>query len=92
MRLRDKVEPWLRKIMFPQRNHRLASEPDSGLTSIVNAHDPGASRLTLADAELELETRAWLRDFWTRSIVAWLALFISIVSIVIAICAFSRGG
>jgi hypothetical protein len=58
------------------------------LKHIVNAHNPSASS-DHADAELELETRLWLRDLWSQSIVAWLALVISIVSIVIAICSFN---
>ena len=75
--------------MFQHRNARFASTPDSVLNRIVNAHDPSASP-DHADAELELETRGWLRDFWSRSIVAWLALFISIASLIIAICSFNR--
>jgi hypothetical protein len=73
--------------MFPNRSTRFASERDSVLKHIVNAHDPSASP-DHADAELELDTRDWLRDFWSRSFVAWLALLISIVSIAIAICSF----
>jgi hypothetical protein len=37
-----------------------------------------------SSAELELETRAWLRDFWTRSLVTWLALGISILAFVLS--------
>ena len=79
---------WLRKILFPQRDTApYENEADSILKEIVDAHTLGRNR---TKAELELETRAWFRDFWTRSIVAWLALFISIISVVIAICAFFR--
>ena len=87
--LREKVDPHLREIMFPLRETRFASTPDSALNRIVNSHDPSASPHR-ADAELELETRAWLREFWSRSIVAWIALMISIISVIIAVCAFFR--
>jgi hypothetical protein len=87
-RLRDTVDPWLRKVIFQHRDARFASTSDKVLNRIVNSHDAGASP-DHADAELELETRAWLREFWSRSIVAWLALFISIASLIIAICSFN---
>jgi hypothetical protein len=73
-------------MLFSQRDPRYARELDSVLKNIVDSQIPTRDR---ADAELELETRAWLRDFWSRSIVAWLALLISIVSIAVAICSFS---
>jgi hypothetical protein len=87
LRLRDKVDPWLREVMFQNRDTGFASTPDSVLNHIVNAHDPSASQ-DRPGAELELETRARLREFWSRSIVAWLALLISAISIAIAICSF----
>jgi len=85
---RNDADTWLRKIFFPNRATRFASEPDSTLKRIVDSHNASASP-DRPDAELELDTRGWLRDFWSRSIVAWLALVISIVSIAIATCSFS---
>jgi hypothetical protein len=74
--------------MFPQRDTaEYTSEPDSVLRNIVDSFKATPLR---AKAELELETRAWLRDFWSRSIVAWFALILSIISLVIAICSFVR--
>jgi hypothetical protein len=74
--------------MFPQRDTaQYESDPDSVLRNIVDSYIATGNR---AKAELELETRAWLRDFWSRSIVAWIALVISIVSVVFAVCAFFR--
>jgi hypothetical protein len=84
-KLRHDANLLLRKIVFPSRDTRYASELDSTLKHMLTLI-PSRER---ADAELELETRAWLRDFWSRSIVAWLALLISIVSIAIAICSFN---
>ena len=89
-KLRDAVDPWLRKIMFPKRNTRFASELDSRLKQIVGMYHPSSALLDGKDAELELETRDWLREFWSRSLVAWLALVISVVSITIAIATCSR--
>jgi hypothetical protein len=37
---------------------------------------------------LELDTRAWIRNFKSKSVVAWLALALSIVSLTISICSF----
>jgi hypothetical protein len=37
------------------------------------------------DAKLELERRQWFRDFWTTGIVAWIALGISIVAIIVSV-------
>jgi len=87
VKLRDAADPWLRKIMFPSRSTKYASELDSVLKHIVDSTNPSRDR---AEAELELDTRAWLRDFWSRSIVAWLALAISIASIAIAIYSLSE--
>jgi hypothetical protein len=88
-KLRNDADPWLRRIMFPYRDTRFAYERDSALHRIVNTHNPSASP-DHADAELELDTRDWLRDFWSRSFVAWIALVISIISVVFAMCAFFR--
>jgi hypothetical protein len=88
LNFRKAVDPLLRRIMFPERNPRFASESDSALNRMAH-EDPSASP-NRADAELELDTRDWLRDFWSRSLVAWLALVISIVSITIAIVTCSR--
>jgi hypothetical protein len=90
--LRDKADPKLREIMFPGRDTRFASHetyPDWALNQIANTHNPSASH-NHTHAALELETRAWLRDFWSRSFVAWIALVISIISVVFAVCAFFR--
>jgi hypothetical protein len=87
-KLRNEGDPWLRRIMFPYRDTRFAQESDSALHRIVNTHDPSTSP-DHADAELELNTRDWLRDFWSRSFVAWIALMISIISVVIATCSFA---
>jgi predicted negative regulator of RcsB-dependent stress response len=38
--------------------------------------------------KLELDTLAWLRDFWTRTIVTWFALAISILALVLSYCSF----
>jgi hypothetical protein len=82
-KFRDAVDPWLGKMMFPNRSTKYAFEHDSVLKHIVDRQFPARDR---ADAELELDTRAWLRDFLSQHTVAWLALVISIVSIVIATC------
>jgi hypothetical protein len=84
---REKFELWLRKTLFPKRNPRYMDEPDSTLKHMVDSLIPSREK---SDAELELNTRDWLRDFWTRSLVTWLALAISIASIIIAIAARSR--
>jgi hypothetical protein len=73
-KLRDAVDPWLRQIMFPNRKP-LLRERDSTLRNMVDSLIPTPDR---ADAELELDTRDWLREFWSRSFVAWIALVISI--------------
>ncbi len=61
------------------------NELDSTLTRIVDSHSPSVSPQH-ADAKLELDTRAWLRDFWTRSIVTWFALGISILALSLSYC------
>jgi hypothetical protein len=88
-KLQNAAEPWLRRITFPYRDTRFAYERDNVLHRIVKSHDPSASG-DHADAKLELNTRAWLRDFWSRSLVAWIALMISIIFVVFAVCAFFR--
>ena len=87
LRLRETVDPWLRRIMFPQRSTKFVKEFDHSLKNMVNSMIAIPDR---AVAELELETREWLRDFWSRSIVAWIAIVISIISVVFAVCAFFR--
>jgi hypothetical protein len=86
--VRDKIERWLRRTLFPKRDHQYSRKGDTTLRQMVvecKVENPNRSA-----AELELETRSWLRDFWSRSIVAWIALVISIISVVIAVCAFFR--
>jgi hypothetical protein len=76
--------------MFPGRDTRFASHetyPDWALNEVTHNQSASYER---THAALELETRAWLRDFWSRSIAAWIALVISIISVVIAVCAFFR--
>jgi hypothetical protein len=72
-------------MIFPKRTTKYQSELDSVLRHMIDSQIPSRDR---AEAELELDTRAWLRDFWSRSLVAWLALIVSLVSIAIAICSF----
>ena len=62
---REKIELWLRKTLFSKRNPRYTDEPDSTLKHMVDSLIPSREK---ADAELELDTRNWLRDFWSRSI------------------------
>lgn len=80
---RENAERWLRKTLFPKRDTRFMNEEDSTLIHIVDSQSPSASP-HYAHAKLELETRAWLRDFWTRTLVTWLALGISILALVLS--------
>ena len=73
--------------MFPKRSTQFAETSDHTLRNMVHATIPTPDR---AKAELELETRQWLRDFWSRSLVAWIAPIISIISVAVAVCAFFR--
>ena len=75
----------LRKLFFPSRKTHLAGQSDTNLRYTVIGHIPSTER---ADAELELETRAWFREFWSRSVVAWLALLVSGIALAVSICAF----
>jgi hypothetical protein len=84
---REQMEGWLRKTLFPKRDTRYMNELDSTLTRIVDSHSPSASSQH-ADAKLELDARAWLRDFWTRTIVTWFALAISILALSLSYCSF----
>jgi hypothetical protein len=81
------IDRWLRKFLFPKRVGRYADEPDYALKHKV---DSEKSSLERANAELELEYRAWVRDFWTRTIVSWLALLISIIALLVAIWSFVK--
>jgi hypothetical protein len=83
---REDTERWLRKVLFPKRDHQYSGKGDTTLKQMVveyNVANPNRSA-----AELELETRAWLRDFWTRSVVTWLALAISILALSLSYCSF----
>jgi len=73
----DTIEHLLRKLLFPRRDHSLRQQGDSTLKEMVVLR-----KANFAAAELELETRAWMRDFWTRSLVTWLALGLSIIALV----------
>ena len=61
------------------------NEQDSTLTHIVDSQSPSVSP-QYVHAKLELDTRAWLRDFWTRTIVTWFALGISILALWLSYC------
>src|SRR5689334_3969489 len=80
---RENAEHWLRKTLFPKRDTRFINEEDSTLTHIVDSQSPSVSP-QYAHAKLELEARTWLRDFWTRTLVTWIALGISILALVLS--------
>ena len=37
------------------------------------------------DAKLESDRRAWFLEFWTHGIVSWIALVLSVVSIIVSV-------
>jgi len=79
---RENAEHWLRKTLFPKRVHLYAHTGDTKLKQMIAEYS--VTNPDRSSAELELETRAWLRDFWTRSLVTWLALGISILALVLS--------
>jgi len=79
------IDRILRRLFFPQRDHKHTMESDTVCQREVDTLIPSDVRAAYA---LELDTRLWLRNFKSKSIVAWLALFLSVISITIAICSF----
>ncbi len=75
----------LRKFFFPTRHTHLANQRDVVLKRDSSRIDEDGRM-----AELELETRAWFREFWSRSVVAWLALLISCIALTVSVCTFYR--
>ena len=73
--------------MHNQRSnpHRRAMREatDEELHRRLGAYVPDSDRFTAA--KVELERRERMRGFWRRDIVAWLALFLSVVSLVVSI-------
>ncbi len=72
----------LRRIFFPQRDHRYASETDVVCQRQAQNLVGGNER---AAYELELETRQWIRDFKSKSIVSWIALCFSLVALTLSV-------
>lgn len=76
------IDIGIRMVFFPKRPADLAHLSDALLKrDVINTTDSKKA----SAAELELETRAWMRDFWSRSIVAWIALLISCSALTLSI-------
>ena len=75
----------IRKLFFPRRSRNLINLDDTSIRKLT-AHTGDDNKA--AQAWLELETRAWIRDFWSRSFVAWIALLFSAVALTVSICTF----
>ncbi|MDQ8196358.1 hypothetical protein QEH59_18150 [Coraliomargarita sp. SDUM461004] len=76
-------ERMLRSRFYAHRDTRYCSTPDRNLRILVRDQIPTSK--DGADAGLELETRQWIRDFYSRTIVAWIALIISVLALGISI-------
>lgn len=73
-----------RKVFFPNRGRNLSHLPDRVLEEAVKiGRLHPRLQIDDIDAALELEARAWFRDFIGKSIVAWIALFISVASFIL---------
>ena len=75
----------VRRIFFPRRDHSLSRQSDHILRRDVHNFENADMKTR---PELELETRAWIRDFWSRSFASWVALLISCIALTISICTF----
>jgi hypothetical protein len=80
------IDRLLRRIFFSRRSTRYARSTDIELRHMVINRIADRER---ADAELELDTRQWLRDFWSRSLVAWISLLVSVAAFTLAICSYN---
>ena len=63
----------------------LRNKTDEELISYIHKNNPWSDLHIAAKAEYEKRIRK--RDFWSKGIVAWLALGVSIISLVISIIA-----
>lgn len=86
MKWPKKFDPGLciRRTVFRHRRHDYRGYSDEDLEAHVSGVKPnGRWTDTTRAMRLELETRAWLRDFWTKGVVAWIALLTSVASLLI---------
>ena len=65
----------------PHKKVDVSKYPDQNLMAVVMADN--ASLSDRAACRLELEKRKWRKDFWSKGIVAWIALVLSVVSIIL---------
>jgi len=66
----------------------LSKEPDENLIELLHTKTP-TGPLYIA-AKIEYDKRVRKRDFWRKDIVAWLALCVSIISLVMSIYSLYR--
>jgi len=64
----------------PQSIYNLSEKTDSELLQIIAGTNPASDQHT--DSVVELEYRRSLRDFWSKGIVAWIALVIGSISLI----------
>lgn len=64
--------------MKPYRD--LSKYPDLNLVRVLRADK--AKLIDRAAAEVELERRRRWRDFWSKGIVAWIALAMALISLI----------
>jgi len=58
----------------------LKHKAEQQLREIIGSNRPGTD--FHAAAETQLAKMLWWRDFWTKGIVAWIALIIALISLI----------
>ena len=76
------LEKLLRRKFFPLRDHRHAFESDTICQREAKNLVGGNEKSTY---ELELETREWLREFKSKTVVAWIALIFSAIALTLSL-------
>jgi hypothetical protein len=85
--IRPFVDRLLCRVFFPQRPRSFRDKSDTELFTMTHQFDLNSPKG--AGASLELEVRAWLREFWSRSIVAWIAIVLSAAALIVSIVSLS---
>jgi len=64
----------------PAKKYGLSATPEQNLMQVILADN--ASLSDRAACQIELDKRRWRRDFWSKGIVAWIALCIASASLI----------
>ena len=73
----------MRKAVRDPLGNEMRNSPIFEVEKWTHASQKGPFRQIAA--ELELERRKYLREFYTKSIVSWIAIGVSVVSLIISI-------